>query len=51
MTTPKAIQIDHSKKTITVVRQLNPPSFHARMLNRAIKDNPSYEVIKLYEHP
>ena len=50
MKTPKALQLNHKKKTITVTRKLNPLSFHARMLNQLIKENPEYTVVEKLNH-
>ena len=49
MTTPRKAKVDHKKKTITVFRQLNPPSFNAWMLNKLQKENPGYTLIKKYD--
>ena len=44
MTKAKPIKINHKKKTVTVFRQLNPPSFHAWMISKIKRENPGYEI-------
>jgi hypothetical protein len=46
----KAMKIDHKKKTITITRQLNPPSFHAWMKSKITRENPGYTLIEEYDN-
>ena len=46
----KAIKIDHKKETVTVFRQLNPPSFHAWMISKIKKENPGYTIIEKFDN-
>ena len=50
MTKARRIKIDHKKKTITVFRKLNPPSFHAWMINKVTKENPDYTLLEKYDN-
>ena len=52
MTMPKAkaMKINHKKKTITITRKLNPPSFHAWMKSKITRDNPGYTLIEDYDN-
>ena len=50
MTKARAIKINHKKKTVTVTRQLNPPSFHAWMLSKITKENPGYTILEDYDN-
>ena len=46
MSKKKAMKLNHKKKTIIITRRLNPPSFHARMMNKVIRENPDYTIIE-----
>ena len=47
MTKRKAMKLNHKKeKTITITRRLNPPSFHAWMMNKVTTENPDYTIIE-----
>ena len=46
MTRQRAMKVNHKKKTITITRQLNPPSFHAWMMNKVTTENPDYKIIE-----
>tara|TARA_B100001758_G_C18103178_1_gene449580 strand:+ start:526 stop:681 length:156 start_codon:yes stop_codon:yes gene_type:complete len=46
MTKKKSIKLDHKKKTITITRKLNPPSFHAWMMRKVTTENPDYTIIE-----
>ena len=50
MTKAKPIKIDNKKKTVTVTRQLNPPSFHAWMISKIKKENPGYTIIENFDN-
>ena len=50
MTRPRKPKFDHKKKTITVFRELNPPSFNAWMLSKLQKENPEYTIVKEYDN-
>ena len=38
------VRYDHTAKTITLTRQLNPPSYHARFVSQLQKDYPNYNI-------
>ena len=42
----KAMKVNHKKKTITITRQLNPPTFHAWMMSKVTRENPDYTIIE-----
>jgi hypothetical protein len=44
----KLLTIDHTNKVIIQNRQLNPPSYNSRYLDKLKEDNPDYEIIKKY---
>ena len=46
MSKKKAMKLNHKKKTITITRRLNPPSFHAWMMNKVTRENPDYTIIE-----
>ena len=50
MSKNKAFRVDHKKKTITVTRKLNPPSFHVRMFRNLINEYPEYTVVERLNH-
>ena len=50
MTKARRIKVNHKKKTITVFRKLNPPSFHAWMINKVTKENPDYTLLEKYDN-
>ena len=50
MTKARRIKVDHKKKTITVFRKLNPPSFHAWMIDKVTKENPDYTLLEKYDN-
>ena len=46
----KSIKFDHKKKTVTLTRQLNPPSFHAWMVRKIKNENPGYTIIESFDN-
>ena len=46
----RKIKINHKKKTVTVFRKLNPPSFHAWMMAKIKKENPDYTILEEYDN-
>ena len=46
----KAIKINHKKKTITVFRKLNPPSFHHWMIKKLTTENPNYTIVEEFDN-
>jgi hypothetical protein len=39
------VRYDHKNKLIFVQRHLNPPSHHARFVNRLKEEYPEYQVV------
>ena len=50
MSKAKAMKIDHKKKTITIFRKLNPPSFHAWMVRKITTENPDYTIVEEFDN-
>ena len=38
------VRYDHQAKTITLTRELNPPSHHARFVSELQKNYPTYNI-------
>jgi hypothetical protein len=38
------LRFDHQAKTITLTRELNPPSYHARFVSDLQKNYPTYNI-------
>ena len=50
MTTPKKMKVDKKAKTVTIFRQLNPPTFHAWMRKKILEDHPGYTIIEDFDN-
>lgn len=50
MTKARAVKVNHKKKTITVFRKLNPPSFHYWMIKKLTTENPNYTVVEKFDN-
>ena len=49
MSKKKTMKVDHKNKTVTITRQLNPPSFHGWMKGKITKEHPGYTIIEDFE--
>ena len=46
----KKMKVDHKAKTVTIFRQLNPPTFHAWMRNKILDEHPGYTIIEEFDN-
>ena len=49
-TKPKKMKVDDEAKTVTIFRQLNPPTFHAWMRRKILEDHPGYTIIEDFDN-